>query len=71
MNLLYACVLDIFTEEGIRMGKIRIAGATKKIPLELLTDAAPGDTVLICDGVALAKMTRAEKPVTGDRHPPS
>jgi len=33
-----------------------VGGAVKKIPLELLTDVARGDRVLICDGVAISKV---------------
>jgi len=39
------------------MGKVRIAGAVKNIPLELLTDVQSGDRVLVCDGVAVSKVT--------------
>ncbi len=56
MNLVYGEILEVLTEDGLRVGKIRVRGATKKIPLGLLTDAAQGDTVLICDGVAISKV---------------
>ena len=39
------------------MEKVRVAGAVKNIPLELLTDVQPGDRVLLCDGVAISKVT--------------
>ena len=57
MNLLYGDIVEVFSQDGMRMGKIRVAGATKNIPLELLTDARPGDRVLLCDGVAISKVT--------------
>ncbi len=38
------------------MGKVRVAGAVKNIPLELLTDVQSGDRVLLCDGVAISKV---------------
>ena len=56
MNLIYGEVVEILTEDGMRFGKIRVGGAVKKIPLELLTDVARGDRVLICDGVAISKV---------------
>ncbi len=56
MNLLYGAVVDIFEEEGVLLGRIRVSGALKKIPLGLLTDVAPGDRVLICDGMAISKV---------------
>jgi hypothetical protein len=60
MNLLYGEVLEIFTEDGLCFGRIRLHGATKKIPLELLTDAACGDIVPICDGVAISEVAPNE-----------
>ena len=58
MNLLYGEIIEITSEEGVPMGRIRVHGATKKIPLGLLTDAVRGDRVLICDGVAISKVAR-------------
>ena len=57
MNLLYGYIVEVFSQDGMRMGKVRVAGATKNIPLELLADARPGDRVLLCDGVAISKVT--------------
>lgn len=60
MNLVFGEVLEVLTEEGIVMGWVRVRGATKKIPLGLLTDAVPGDRVLICDGLAISKVAPSE-----------
>ena len=57
MNLLYGEIVEVFSQDGMRMGKVRVADATKNIPLDLLTDARPGDRVLVCDGVAISKVT--------------
>jgi hydrogenase maturation factor len=62
MNLIYAEVVEIFTEDGMRMGRLKVGGAIKKVPLELLTDAERGDTVLLCDGVAISKVREMTKP---------
>ena len=43
MNLIYGEVVEILTEHGMKFGKVRVGGAVKKIPLELLTDIARGD----------------------------
>lgn len=43
------------------MGRIPVHGATNKIALGLLTDVVQGDTVLICDGVAISKVTGPRK----------
>jgi hydrogenase maturation factor len=56
MNLLYARLIEIAEEDGIRLGKVVVGGAKKKVPLELLTEVECGDTVLICDGVAISKV---------------
>jgi hydrogenase maturation factor len=57
MNLVYGEVVEVIAEDGMRMGKIRIRGAIKKVSLDLLTDAGPRDRVLICDGIAISKVT--------------
>ena len=56
MNLVYGEIVEISSEEGMPIGKVRVRGATRKIPLGLLTDASRGDRVLICDGVAISKV---------------
>ena len=62
MNLVYGEIIEVFSENGLLMGKIRVRGATRKIPLGLLTDAARGDRVLICDGVAISKVEETTNP---------
>ena len=59
MNLLYGQIVEIASEDEMRVGKIRVAGAFKKVSLELLGEAQIGDRVLVCDGIALSK----EEPV--------
>ena len=70
MNLVYGEIVEVLSEDGIPVGRIRVHGATKKIPLGLLTDAMPGDKVLICDGVAISKVAEPckteVKHVSGD-----
>ena len=39
MNLLYGEIVEVLSEEGVLIGRVRVHGATKKIPLGLLTDA--------------------------------
>ncbi len=60
MNLLYAEVVEIFVENGMRMGRVRVGRALKKVPLDLLTNAECGDTVLLCDGVAISRVGPGE-----------
>jgi len=56
MNLLYGEIVEVLSEEETPIGRVRISGVIRKIPLGLLTDAIPGDRVLICDGVAIGKV---------------
>ena len=61
MNLVYGVIAEIRSEHGQKLGKVRFNGAAKTISLDLLANPAPGDKVLVCEGVALAKV---EEPVT-------
>ena len=56
MNLIYAQVVEVYAEEGERMGKVSVWGVCRAVPLQLVPEALPGDTVLICDGVAIGKV---------------
>jgi hydrogenase maturation factor len=56
MNLLYAEIIQVFSEEGMQMGIVRVGGARKKIALDLLTNPTCGDTVLLCDGIAIGRV---------------
>jgi hypothetical protein len=57
MTLLYAEVVGVCSEHGARMGKIRVRGALSIVPLHLVPAAQPGDTVLVCDGVAIGRVS--------------
>lgn len=61
MNLVYGEIISVTTEDGMPVGRIRVHGAIQKIPLGLLTDVVQGDRVLICDGVAISKVTGPRK----------
>ena len=56
MNLLYAEVVDLLTEREMRMARVRIAGALRQVPIDLVSDVRRGDRVLLCDGIAIAKV---------------
>ena len=66
MNLVYGQVVEVFYEDGIRMGKICVRGAMKNAPLELLASVGPGDRVLLCDGVAIGNCEMEENYVSGN-----
>jgi hydrogenase maturation factor len=59
MNLVYGEVVEVLLEDGMKFGRIRVDGALKKVPLELLTNVARGDTILVCDGVGISKVSAA------------
>lgn len=61
MNLVYAEVVELFSENGLQMGRVCVSGALKKVPLELLTGVQCGDKVLLCDGVAISKVAEGTK----------
>ena len=56
MNLVYGEIVDLFIEDGMRMGNVRVSGVVKKVALNLVTGARCGDRVLFCDGVAIGKV---------------
>jgi hydrogenase maturation factor len=62
MNLLYGQIVEIALEDRMRVGKIRVAGALKKISLELVEEAQVGYRVLVCDGIALSQVDPVEPP---------
>jgi len=71
MNLVYAEIVDVEVEDGMRFGNVTVSGAMKKVPLDLIQDVREGDKVLLCDGVAIAKtsdsrITNCEKHVLGN-----
>ncbi len=66
MNLIYGEIAEVFVEDGMRMRRVRVSGAIKQVPLDLLTDAKCGDTVLECDGVAISRMSAGDSTEEND-----
>ena len=58
---MYADIIQIFSEDEQRMGKIRVNGVLKNVPMLLLPDAKEGDRVLMCDGIPISKMSNDKK----------
>ena len=56
MNLIYGEVVSLNERDAMKMARIKIAGATKEVPIGLLTGVRIGDRVLLCDGVAIARV---------------
>lgn len=62
MNLVFGEVVEIMHEDGMRLGRIRVGGALRNASLDLIRDAACGDCVLLCDGVAISKVEEPASP---------
>ncbi len=62
MNLIYGEVVEILTENEMKFGKVRVGRAFQTVPLDLLVNVACGDSVLVCDGVAVGKVEKIAKP---------
>ena len=60
MNLYYGQIAEVSTEGGLLTGKIRVGGALKKVSLNLISGPVIGDQILVCDGVAIAKVETTE-----------
>jgi hydrogenase maturation factor len=56
MNLTYGEIVDVSPGPEPRLGKIRVGRVMRTISLDLLTNPAAGDRVLICEGVAIGKV---------------
>jgi hydrogenase maturation factor len=68
MNLVYGEIVDVFSDDGLPGAKVRVGAALKRISTALLVSVSPGDTVLVCDGVAIGKVenTRKDSDVPGN-----
>ncbi len=61
MNLVYGEIVALTLEDEMRVGKIRVGGAIKNVLLDLVSSPEIGETVLLCDGVAIAKVDKKSK----------
>ena len=61
MNLLYGEIVSVSLEDDMRVGKVRVHGAVRNVLLDLITVPEIGDCVLLCDGVAIAKVDNKRK----------
>jgi hydrogenase maturation factor len=61
MNLLYGEIVALTLVDEMRVGKIRVGGAIKNVLLDLVNSPEIGETVLLCDGVAIAKVDKQNK----------
>ncbi len=60
MNLIYGEVVGLNERDPMKMARIKIGGAIKEVSIGLLTGVRIGDTVLLCDGVAIARVDKGK-----------
>jgi hydrogenase expression/formation protein HypC len=53
-------VVDVDREDGVAMGKVDFGGTARRVCLEHVPDARPGDYVLVHVGFALSRIDEAE-----------
>jgi hydrogenase maturation factor len=56
MNLIYGDIVALLPGRNELRGKVRIGGVLREVSLELVAEPAPGDKVLVCEGIALGKV---------------
>jgi hydrogenase maturation factor len=61
MNLVYGEIVAVSLQDEMRIGKIRVGGAMKHVCLDLVAAAEIGDSILLCDGVAIATVEQKRK----------
>jgi hydrogenase expression/formation protein HypC len=53
-------VVDTYREDDVLMGRVDFAGITKRVCLEHVPEAQPGEYVLVHVGFALSRIDEAE-----------
>lgn len=53
-------VVALLERHGLKFAKVRFGGITREVCIEYVSDAAPGDFVLVHVGFALARIDAAE-----------
>jgi hydrogenase expression/formation protein HypC len=53
-------VLDTYREHDVLMGRVDFSGVVKRVCLEHVADAQPGEYVLVHVGFALSRLDEAE-----------
>lgn len=64
MNLVYGKIVEFLPHGALRQARVRVGRALTIVTLDLVADADMGDEVLLCDGIAIAKVRD-----TPPRHP--
>ncbi len=53
-------IIEIFEENGLKMGKVDFGGVTKTVCLEYIPDANVGDYTVVHVGFAISKLNEQE-----------
>jgi len=53
-------VIEVFEDRGLRMARVDFVGTVRKVCLEHLAEAGPGDYVLVHVGFALSRVDPEE-----------
>lgn len=61
MNLMYGEIVDVFSGEDLRSARVRVGAVLSRISTAFIEGAAPGDVVVICDGMAIGKVQNERK----------
>ncbi|MFN7972531.1 MAG: HypC/HybG/HupF family hydrogenase formation chaperone [Acidobacteriota bacterium] len=61
MCLAVPCLLrDVGEDAGLRVGRVELGGVSRRVCLDLVPEARPGDYLLIHVGFAIARLDEAE-----------
>ncbi len=66
MHFVTGELVEIYEEDGLRMGKLRVAGTITRVVLTLLPEAQAGDVVLVHAGVAISQVRPEARPPDRD-----
>ncbi|HEY4485036.1 MAG TPA: HypC/HybG/HupF family hydrogenase formation chaperone [Nitrospiria bacterium] len=66
MNLMTGEIVEIYRDESLAMGKLRVGGALVCAVLDFVPEARVGDRVVVESGVAIARVRTAAGKEEGD-----
>lgn len=56
MHFLMGELVEVYEENGVRMGKVRVGGSITRVVLEFLPEARIGERVFVHAGFALSRL---------------
>lgn len=61
MTLITGKIIDIFIENGMKVGKVSVSGVYLRVPLIFVPESQVGDWILIEAGVGIAQVKNNSK----------